>query len=214
MRWTSERKDAVRRMWTKGSTSGQIAEFLGDVSRNAVMGMVDRLGLMGNRKTSGTRGTASATNPAGASGVTVSEEVPHDRGKAPVRRRDDRRGQGSGDAAAEDARHGADWRTVVGMVEEIMGEDYDPARPGHRSSLIAIASIVGGGDARSALPEGFPETAIARVLLAMDEGGIMTDGRAPARWLDAATGDVAFLIDMLVLDGVVGRPAADPHERN
>lgn len=57
MGWTSERKETLRRMWLEGVTSRKISEALGDVSRNAVMGMVNRMGLMGssdhNRKLAG-----------------------------------------------------------------------------------------------------------------------------------------------------------------
>lgn len=48
MGWTSERKETLRRMWLEGVTSRKISETLGDVSRNAVMGMVNRMGLMGS----------------------------------------------------------------------------------------------------------------------------------------------------------------------
>lgn len=37
----------LRRLWKAKRTSGEIAKQLGGVSRNAVMGMVNRLGLMG-----------------------------------------------------------------------------------------------------------------------------------------------------------------------
>jgi hypothetical protein len=47
-KWSDERKDALRSMWLAGSTSTDISVALGDVSRNAVMGMVHRMGLMGN----------------------------------------------------------------------------------------------------------------------------------------------------------------------
>jgi len=221
VRWTSERKDAVRRMWVQGSTSGQIADMLGDVSRNAVMGMVDRLGLMGNRKAAGSGKAAGPSKPslrtAPPSAPTSNAKTQPATARVAVQPRTSRpalhpaatRRPVDHGTIDESARHAADWRTVVEMVEEIMKEDYDPARPGHRSSLIAIASIVGGGDARSALPEGFPESAITKVLDAMAEGGLMTDGTTPTRWLDATTGDLSFLIDMLVLDGVIERPPAD-----
>lgn len=45
-KWTDARKDALRTMWKAGATSTEIARELGGVTRNAVMGMVDRLGLM------------------------------------------------------------------------------------------------------------------------------------------------------------------------
>lgn len=45
--WSEERKEMLRRLWKARRTSGEIAKQLGGVSRNAVMGMVNRLGLMG-----------------------------------------------------------------------------------------------------------------------------------------------------------------------
>lgn len=45
--WTEERKEILRRMWKSHRTSGEISTRLGGVSRNAVMGMVNRLGLLG-----------------------------------------------------------------------------------------------------------------------------------------------------------------------
>ena len=45
MSWTDERIERLKTMWTKGATASQIAEELGGVSRNAVIGKAHRLGL-------------------------------------------------------------------------------------------------------------------------------------------------------------------------
>jgi GcrA cell cycle regulator len=45
MSWTDERIEQLRTMWSKGMTASQIAEELGGVSRNAVIGKAHRLGL-------------------------------------------------------------------------------------------------------------------------------------------------------------------------
>lgn len=45
MAWTDERIDRLKVMWEKGLTASQIAEDLGGVSRNAVIGKAHRLGL-------------------------------------------------------------------------------------------------------------------------------------------------------------------------
>jgi len=45
MSWTDERIDRLKTMWAEGSTASQIAEDLGGVSRNAVIGKAHRLGL-------------------------------------------------------------------------------------------------------------------------------------------------------------------------
>jgi GcrA cell cycle regulator len=45
MSWTDERIDTLRTLWENGLTASQIAEQLGGVSRNAVIGKAHRLGL-------------------------------------------------------------------------------------------------------------------------------------------------------------------------
>ena len=45
MSWTDERIDRLKQMWEAGMTASQIAEGLGGVSRNAVIGKAHRLGL-------------------------------------------------------------------------------------------------------------------------------------------------------------------------
>ncbi|HWJ68691.1 MAG TPA: GcrA family cell cycle regulator [Sphingobium sp.] len=45
MSWTDERIEQLRQMWERGLTASQIAEELGGVSRNAVIGKAHRLGL-------------------------------------------------------------------------------------------------------------------------------------------------------------------------
>jgi GcrA cell cycle regulator len=45
MSWTDERIDQLKQMWQQGMTASQIAENLGGVSRNAVIGKAHRLGL-------------------------------------------------------------------------------------------------------------------------------------------------------------------------
>jgi GcrA cell cycle regulator len=45
MSWTNERIDQLKTMWERGMTASQIAEELGGVSRNAVIGKAHRLGL-------------------------------------------------------------------------------------------------------------------------------------------------------------------------
>jgi GcrA cell cycle regulator len=45
MSWTEERIATLTKMWESGSTASQIAEELGGISRNAVIGKAHRLGL-------------------------------------------------------------------------------------------------------------------------------------------------------------------------
>lgn len=45
MSWTDERIETLKSLWERGQTASQIAEALGGVSRNAVIGKAHRLGL-------------------------------------------------------------------------------------------------------------------------------------------------------------------------
>ena len=45
MSWTDDRIDRLKKMWHDGATASQIADELGGVSRNAVIGKAHRLGL-------------------------------------------------------------------------------------------------------------------------------------------------------------------------
>ena len=52
MAWTDERVDLLKKLWTEGLSASQIANRLGGVTRNAVIGKVHRLGLSGRATTS------------------------------------------------------------------------------------------------------------------------------------------------------------------
>lgn len=45
MSWTDERIERLKELWSRGMTASQIADELGGVSRNAVIGKAHRLGL-------------------------------------------------------------------------------------------------------------------------------------------------------------------------
>ena len=45
MSWTQEKEEKLRQLWEKGHTASQIAEILGDTTRNAVIGKAHRLKL-------------------------------------------------------------------------------------------------------------------------------------------------------------------------
>ena len=47
MEWTEERVARLKALWTEGRTASQIAAIIGDITRNAVIGKVHRLGLKG-----------------------------------------------------------------------------------------------------------------------------------------------------------------------
>ena len=74
MSWTDERIDRLKELWTQGNTASQIAEELGGVSRNAVIGKAHRLGLQARPS------PVKANEPAPAAAVapppTPVEEAP------------------------------------------------------------------------------------------------------------------------------------------
>ena len=47
MDWSNDKVDELRRLWGQGQTASRIAELLGGVTRNAVIGKAHRLGLRG-----------------------------------------------------------------------------------------------------------------------------------------------------------------------
>ena len=51
MSWTEEKVAKLRELWGKGSTASQIAEIIGGISRNAVIGKAHRLNLSAKIKT-------------------------------------------------------------------------------------------------------------------------------------------------------------------
>jgi hypothetical protein len=256
--WTPDRKETLRLMWVEGKTSRQIAEALGDVTRNAVMGMVNRMGLMGNKDHNALIKSAhGACRPIGldeeADGLPavgqaveeprhdpvpspsaqpaepaplVAEDVHGDTPEQTARPRQKlasrllgplRRAVAPDRAPAPAAAYVApgaapvrsgrerrpDWRTAVSMVEEILGTPYSPGAKGHRTSLVAIAAILGGGNPQSILPWDFPKPFTLKTMRSLAEKGIMTGGSTPEAWLDPDLGDLNFFIDMLVAEGVM-----------
>ena len=51
MSWTEEKVNKLKELWGKGNTASQIAEIIGGVSRNAVIGKAHRLNLSSKIKT-------------------------------------------------------------------------------------------------------------------------------------------------------------------
>ncbi|UDQ87560.1 GcrA cell cycle regulator [Xanthobacter autotrophicus] len=66
MSWNDERVELLKKLWSEGLSASQIATELGEVTRNAVIGKVHRLGLSGRAKAAPApaRPRASGTAPA------------------------------------------------------------------------------------------------------------------------------------------------------
>ena len=54
MSWNEEKVEKLKELWGKGSTASQIAEIIGGISRNAVIGKAHRLNLSSKIKTRNT----------------------------------------------------------------------------------------------------------------------------------------------------------------
>jgi GcrA cell cycle regulator len=82
--WTEERIDTLKKMWDSGMTATQIAEELGGVSRNAVIGKAHRLGLQSRpspvksneAKGAETKAEAEAKPPVAAAAAPVPAPAP------------------------------------------------------------------------------------------------------------------------------------------
>ncbi|MDB9739232.1 hypothetical protein OAB10_02900 [Candidatus Pelagibacter sp.] len=59
MSWNEEKVGKLKELWGKGSTASQIAEIIGGISRNAVIGKAHRLNLSSKIKT---RNSSSSQN--------------------------------------------------------------------------------------------------------------------------------------------------------
>ncbi len=51
MSWTEEKVESLKKLWGSGKTASQIAEIIGGISRNAVIGKAHRLNLSAKIKT-------------------------------------------------------------------------------------------------------------------------------------------------------------------
>ncbi len=64
MSWNDERVELLKKLWQDGLSASQIAGELGNVTRNAVIGKVHRLGLSGRAKTTSAPAPRPRSNPA------------------------------------------------------------------------------------------------------------------------------------------------------
>ena len=62
MSWTEEKVAKLKELWGKGNTASQIAEIIGGISRNAVIGKAHRLNLSAKIKTRAATSTQNFNN--------------------------------------------------------------------------------------------------------------------------------------------------------
>ncbi|PWR18899.1 GcrA family cell cycle regulator [Zavarzinia compransoris] len=76
MSWTDERIATLRDLWEQGLSASQIAAKLGNITRNAVIGKVHRLGLSGRPSPVRTERAAQAPAAAPAAPVAAAPAAP------------------------------------------------------------------------------------------------------------------------------------------
>jgi|TARA_B110000438_G_scaffold185664_1_gene177317 GcrA cell cycle regulator len=76
MSWTEEKVEKLRDLWSKGHTASQIAEVLGETTRNAVIGKAHRLNLEARAPSKQTSSSSnkSSSNPVKRSSQTLSRK--------------------------------------------------------------------------------------------------------------------------------------------
>lgn len=84
MSWTEERIDQLKAMWERGLTASQIADELGGVSRNAVIGKAHRLGLQSRPSPVKANETPKKAAPAPRKPAPVATEAETPRVAAPA----------------------------------------------------------------------------------------------------------------------------------
>jgi GcrA cell cycle regulator len=92
--WTDERIDRLKELWSQGKTASHIAEELGGVSRNAVIGKAHRLGLQSRPspvkpnepapKAKKARDKAEAPAPAAPKAAAAAPAAPWEEGARPA----------------------------------------------------------------------------------------------------------------------------------
>ncbi len=86
MSWTDERIETLRKMWESGNTASQIAEELGGISRNAVIGKAHRLGLQSRPSPVKANDTKAKAAPKAAKPAPAPAPAPKAAATAPVER--------------------------------------------------------------------------------------------------------------------------------
>ena len=137
MSWTDERIDQLKKMWADGATASQIADELGGVSRNAVIGKAHRLGLDARpspvkageeKEKKAAASTASAKSPARDTAARRAATPAPEEGEAPVPVRTPQRPQ----------QDGIQYRSIGpgGFVRQGPGDTQAPIPPAPPRRLV------------------------------------------------------------------------------
>jgi len=71
MSWTDEKVAKLKELWGKGNTASQIAEIIGGMSRNAVIGKAHRLNLSAKVKTRAATSNQNFDNSLAQKGIVI-----------------------------------------------------------------------------------------------------------------------------------------------
>jgi GcrA cell cycle regulator len=132
MSWTDERIDRLKALWTQGMTASQIADELGAVSRNAVIGKAHRLGLQ-------SRPSPVKPNEAGEpSPFEPAAEAAPEPARAEPEAEDPGKPEPAPAAAAEPAAPQPQIRSIGpgGFVRQAPGEQQSPIPPAPPRRLV------------------------------------------------------------------------------
>ena len=131
MSWTDERIATLKKMWEGGATASQIADELGGVSRNAVIGKAHRLGLKSRPS------PVKANEPKKADKAPAAKAAPKKAPAAPRQQRDCAHVPADSLETAA-ARGGAEVALARGALLmpslEAVGEFFLGGRPGRTKS--------------------------------------------------------------------------------
>lgn len=142
MSWTDERIEKLKSMWEKGMTASQIADELGGVSRNAVIGKAHRLDLQSRPspvKGNDADGAKPEPRKAAASKARVTAPAPAPRVAAPAPRAAAPAHTPQPVPTQPHAPTGAQLRSIGpgGFLRQGPGDQAPPATPAPPRRLVA-----------------------------------------------------------------------------
>jgi GcrA cell cycle regulator len=134
MSWTEERIERLKKMWHDGATASQIADELGGVSRNAVIGKAHRLGL--EQRPSPVKPGEEKEKKAAPAASTATAAKPAPKAEAPAARAPHR--PAASDSATPRSQPDMQYRSIGpgGFVRQGPGDQQAPIPPAPPRRLV------------------------------------------------------------------------------